>query len=231
MQKQSKILISVFLLIGIVYTVIAASFVAANISTRHNYMPVKAEITAFNGNDKNKETVVKYLVDGTEYEASLNSYSSTWKVGSKIDIYCNPQNFAQAKIIMPVGMNILFGSFGVIFIIVAVVLVIKNSKILKRKKYLLSEGLVLSAEIIDFYENNRIAVNNRHPYIVVAEYDDGVQCHRFKSDNVWERLSVDILGMPVKVYYENGNMNHYYVDTESLKDSLHYSVDKNIIYH
>lgn len=227
-----KLLVLIFLLIGIVFTGILGIFMAININIKKNYVPADATIVDFvrNHSGDNTLTVVKYFVDGQEYESSLNSYSSNWSVGDRVNVYYNPENPDETKMEIPVIMMIVFPSFGIVFIAVGLFLCLKEKKLKRKKKKLIENGLSVNAKVIDFTVNTRISVNNRHPFIIIAEYDDSINKHRFRSDNVWENVTSDCIGETVKVYYEPNNMNNYYVDADGLFNET-YSVNNNVIYH
>lgn len=228
--KPMKILISVFLILGIVFTGLLSVFIAVNAHIKKEYTAVEATIVRFEGHKDRASTFVTYSVDGQAYENSINSYSSTWSVGDEITVYYNPQNPNQIKTTMPIILFIMFGFIGILFIIVGIVFsfVEKNSK--KKKAFLLESGSTLTATVIRFEVNMSLSVNGRHPYRLEVEYDDGNNKHRFKSDNVWENVTSDCIGETVKVYYDPNNMNKYYVDTDSLFNET-YRIDDNVIYH
>lgn len=92
------------------------------------------------------------------------------------------------------------------------------------------DSLVIHAEVVRFYENTRILVNKHYPFIIEADYDDGLKIHRFRSDNMWENVTLECIGKTVKVYYEPNNMNNYFVDTTGLFNET-YRVNDGVIYH
>ena len=232
--KPMKLLVLIFLIIGIVFTSMIGVFTAINLNIKNNYTPIEATIVDFSrhrsGDSDSTLTVVEYSVDGQKYENFLNSYSSTWAVGDRITVYYNPDNPNQVKSDIPVFVGIAFGAMGIVFIIVGSVFSVKERKLNKKKKQLLANGLTLTATVIDFSVNTSISVNHRHPYIVEVEYDDGVKKHRFRSENVWHRVTDAYIGETVKVYYEPNNMGNYYVDTDSLF-ALNNKIDNNVVYH
>lgn len=233
--KPMKLCILIFLIIGIIYTSLSAVFTAININIRNTCISVKAEIIDFevyrgSDNDKHTKTVVKYVADGKEYTDKMNSYNSSWDIGDSVDVYYNPDNPKEIKNEMPVVLCLVFGLLGVAFLIASIVLIIKQKNKNAKRRNLLQNGLVINAEVIRFYENTGISVNRRYPFIIEADYDDGVKIHRFKSDNVWENVSADCIGQTVKVYYEPNNMNNYYVDTTGLFHE-NYKLNDNVIYH
>lgn len=232
--KPMKLLAMIFLIIGIVFTSMIGVFTAINLNVKNNYTPIEATIVDFarhrSGDKSSTLTVVEYSADGQKYENFLNSYSSTWSVGDSITVYYNPENPEQITFDIPIFMFIVFGTMGIVFIIVGSVFAVKERKLNNKKKRLLESGLTVTATVIDFEINTRISVNHRNPYIIVVEYDDGVKKHRFRSENVWENVTSDCIGETVKVYYEPNNMNNYYVDTAGLFNET-YRINDNVIYH
>ncbi|MDE6722823.1 MAG: DUF3592 domain-containing protein, partial [Eubacterium sp.] len=208
--KPMKLLIIIFLFIGIFWTAMSAIFTSININLKNNGILTQAEIIDFESyydsdHDKHTNTIVKYVVDGEEYTDQLNAYNSAWRVGDSVDVYYDPLHPQEVKSEMPVMMCIIFGTMGVTFIVVSIVLIIKQkSKNVKCRK-LIENGISVNASIVNFYENTRISVNKRYPFIIEADYNDGSNIHRFRSDNVWKNVTSSCIGETVKVYYDPNN--------------------------
>ena len=233
--KPIKMCIIIFLIFGVVYTAFGAAFTIVNIKIKSNCIPVEAEIIDFetyydSDHDKHTKTIVKYSVDNQEYTDKINSYNSSWDIGDSIDVYYDPQNPQKIESEMPIVLCFVFGLLGVAFLITSIVLIIKQKNKNAKRRNLIQNGLVVNAEIVRFYENTRISVNKRYPFIIEADYNDGSNTHRFRSDNVWENVTTACIGKTVKVYYEPNNMNNYYVDTAGLFNEF-YRINDNIIYH
>lgn len=235
-KNSTDILIIVFLIIGIVFVGICAVFTSVNIHIKNNYNETDAVVMGFERHHSSSDngdtfyTLVSYSVDGNDYQSVLSAYSSSWSVGDTIKVYINPDNPQDVKSTMPSVFFIVFGLVGFVFAIVGFVMLHRSIKLKKQKKQLIENGLTLRANIIDFYPNTRIMVNGRNPYLVVAEYEEFGQKHRFVSENVWERLNNNHIGEQVTVYYEHNDMNKYYVDVDTLLDSKSY-LRENVIYH
>ncbi len=228
-----KILALVFLILGIVFTSVAIVLASINAHIKSKYTAVEATIVGIeehHGNRDHALTFVEYSVDGQEYENSINFYNSFWSVGDKITVYYSPENPNQIKQEIPVILSIIFGAIGIWFIIVGLIFFFVERRFKMKKKYLLENGLSVMATVIHFEINRNVSVNGRHPYKLEVEYDDGLNIHRFRSDNVWENVTADCIGETVKVYYEPNNMNKYYVDTAGLFNEA-YKTNDNVIYH
>lgn len=231
--RPMKILMLVFLIVGIVFTSVTIILASINAHIKSKYTTVEATIVGIEehyGNQDKTLTFVEYSVDGQEYENSMNIYSSFWSVGDKITVYYNPENPNQIKSEIPVILSIIFGAIGICFIIVGIIFFFVEKCSKKKKDYLLENGLSVTATVIHFEVNRNVSVNGRHPYKLEVEYDDGLNIHRFRSDNVWENVTSDCIGETVKVYYEPNNMNKYYVDTAGLFNEA-YKTNDNVIYH
>lgn len=235
-KNSTDILIIVFLIVGIVFVGICAVFTGVNIHIKNNYNETDAVVMGFERHHSSSDdgdtvyTLVSYSVDGNDYQSVLSAYSSSWSVGDTIKVYTNPDNPQNVKSTMPFVFFIVFALVGSVFAIVGIVMLHRSNEFKKQKKQLIENGLTLRANIIDFYPNTRIMVNRRNPYLIVAEYEEFGQKHRFVSENVWERLNNNYIGEQVTVYYEHNNMNKYYVDVDTLLDSKSY-LRENVIYH
>lgn len=234
-NNPAKFLILTFIIMGTVAVVVSIVLSVININIKNSYISTDAVIVGFetkrsSDGDTHKSTIVAYSVSGNAYESSVSSYSSAWHVGDTITVYRDPDNPAKVTTGVPIIMCSVFAIIGMIFALVGVKLLLKEKKLGKKKKNLIENGLTLNARIIDFSVNTRIEVNHEHPFIIVAEYDDGIQKHRFKSENVWQHITTQQLGQNVTIYYEPNNMDNYYMDTDSLL-KCDYKLDENVIYH
>lgn len=235
-KNSMKIFIMVFLIIGIVFVGLCAVFAGVNIYIKNNYNETDAVVMGFehqrsaSGKSDTNYTLISYVVEDTEYQTTISAYSSSWRVGDTIKVYTDSDNPDAVKVTLSPIFFIVFGFVGSVFAVIGFVMLSRAVKLRKKKKQLFENGLTLHAEIVDFFPNTRIAVNGMHPYIVVVEYDELGQKHRFVSENVWERMNDSYIGDMVTVYYAQNNMNNYYVDINTLFQSKSHP-EKNIIYH
>ena len=74
-----------------------------------------------------------------------------------------------------------------------------------------------SHEVVDIAANINVNVNGRYPYYIIVQYVDphGVR-HIFKSPSLRIFRDPELLGKKVKVYVENDNFKHYYVDVDEI---------------
>lgn len=235
-KNSTNVLAAIFLIIGIVFVGMCAVFTGVNIHIKNNYNETQAVVLGFerhHSSSRNSDsfyTLISYSVDDTEYQTVLSAYSSSWSVGDTITVYTKPDEPQIVKSTLPPIFFVIFGLVGGVFAVLGFIMLLKSLQLKKKKKQLIENGLTLSAEIIDFYPNTRIMVNGQNPYIVVAQYDEFGQKHRFVSGNVWERLNNNYIGEQVTIYYEHNNMNNYYVDVDTLLESKSY-LKENVIYH
>jgi len=88
-----NLILPLLLIAGCVFTIILG---AGNLGKLKAYPKTEAEITrittTYSGEDTEYEVIVKYTVDGKEYERELGSYQSSFREGKKIEIAYNPEN-------------------------------------------------------------------------------------------------------------------------------------------
>jgi len=64
--------------------------------------------------------------------------------------------------------------------------------------------------------NSTVSVNGRSPYVLECHYQDPAgTLHVFKSRNLFFD-PVELEGRQIRVYVDHGDMDHYYVDVESV---------------
>ena len=113
--------------------------------------------------------------------------------------------------------GLVFTILGAVFLITALILSIFTIIQRKRLQAIYDSGKYILGEITDIITNYYVRVNSRNPYIILVRYIDRYgKIHIFRSTN--QKLYPDrsIIGKQVKVYYENENFKHYYVDLEGV---------------
>lgn len=94
MDKKARRRTGLFLLfIGVFTAVVAAALLGIK---EEDFISVDAVITEITvrGVDPEEYTVmVRYTVDGQEYEQSLGAYDSRWKVGDTLECRYDPENY------------------------------------------------------------------------------------------------------------------------------------------
>lgn len=88
----------------------------------------------------------------------------------------------------------------------------------KKKKIrdVVAGGYTVNAVISEVSRNCNVEVNGRNPYKIICQYQDAQGIlHIFSSENIMFNPG-NLTGQYVRVYVEPGNLNHYYVDIDSV---------------
>ena len=111
----------------------------------------------------------------------------------------------------------IFGGIGAIFLILGIIFLIVELCKKKRSDALLASGHYILGEVVDIAANINVNVNGRYPYHIIVQYIDphGVR-HIFRSPGLRIFRDPELLGKKVKVYVENDNFKHYYVDVDEI---------------
>lgn len=114
-------------------------------------------------------------------------------------------------------VGLIFGGIGAIFLILGIIFLIVELCKKKRSDALLASGHYILGEVVDIAANINVNVNGRYPYHVIVQYIDphGVR-HIFRSPGLRIFRDPELLGKKVKVYVENDNFKHYYVDVDEI---------------
>lgn len=114
-------------------------------------------------------------------------------------------------------VGLIFGGIGAIFLILGIIFLIVEFCKKKRSDALLASGHYILGEVVDIAANINVNVNGRYPYYIIVQYIDphGVR-HIFKSPSLRIFRDPELLGKKVKVYVENDNFKHYYVDVDEI---------------
>ena len=114
-------------------------------------------------------------------------------------------------------VGLIFGGIGAIFLILGIIFLIVELCKKKRSDALLASGHYVLGEVVDIAANINVNVNGRYPYHIIVQYIDphGVR-HIFRSPGLRIFRDPELLGKKVKVYVENDNFKHYYVDVDEI---------------
>ena len=114
-------------------------------------------------------------------------------------------------------VGLIFGGIGGIFLVLGIIFLVVEICKKKRSDALLASGHYILGEVVDIAANVNVNVNGRYPYYIIAQYIDphGVR-HIFKSPSLRIFRDPELLGKKVKVYVEDDNFKHYYVDVDEI---------------
>lgn len=212
-------------LVWIIFGVLGLTFlVVSNILIRMNFISkeniVKTHATIINISD-NQEVYVSYLVNSEMYTNKLSSYSSSYHIGKEITIYYDkndPAKIIDNSIIVLIGV---FGGIGLIFIIVAGIIIafkINRSKVIK---WLKESGNIVNASYTSIELNTNYTINGRHPYNIICEWYNSSDNKKyiFKSENIWFDPSRTITERNIKtfpVYINPNKIKQYYMDVDMI---------------
>ena len=114
-------------------------------------------------------------------------------------------------------IGLIFGGIGGIFLILGIIFLAAEFCKKKRSDALLASGHYVLGEVVDIAANINVNVNGRYPYHIIVQYVDphGVR-HIFRSPSLRIFRDPELIGKKVKVYVENDNFKHYYVDVDEI---------------
>lgn len=211
---------SIFLIIGIVLAIASGISISEEMDFKNNADTTEAVITDIvryhSKNGSKRRPVIKYTVNGREYQQTLSEYHSGMSVGDSITVYYDPNDPANVSSgslfssIMVTGAGVLFAAIGGVFIGVVVVS-------LSKRKRLMQNGDALTGIITDVRMNMSVRINRRHPFKAECEVNDPYTSERYlySSENITEDIS-GFIGSEVTVYVDKNDKRKYYVDIYEL---------------
>lgn len=113
--------------------------------------------------------------------------------------------------------GLCFGGIGLIFLILGVIFLRRESRKRQTAKQLFESGRYIWGEVIELIPNYNVRINNRHPYIAKVRYVDAAgMVHIFKSPDIFQYLDQTVLHKQVKIYVEDDRYDRYYVDMDEI---------------
>lgn len=113
----------------------------------------------------------------------------------------------------------VFGSIGIVFLLVCAILLSVSVKRGNMRKHLIENGSCINACVIDVRQNLFVRINKRHPYYVICE---GINPYTgetltFRSADIMENPSY-LLGRYLRVFVDYDNPENYYVEIHRIFD-------------
>ena len=122
-NKATIKVILTLLLFSLVFLIGSIFSFSSTLKIKNKYIETQAEITKIT---EDEDVYVSFYIDEELKEVKLSEYSSTWKVGNKIKVYYNPNNYQDVytKNFMVFMPSILSG-VAVVLLIIATIQVFK----------------------------------------------------------------------------------------------------------
>ena len=224
-----NIVFIVFLSIGAIFTIIGLVF-GANMFNYKNQINTTGIITKIStyadiDNERKYEVYVSYTVENRTLESKLNSYSSNFYEGKKIDIYYDKDNPNKIGIkSMDLLFVLIFSGIGLLFVIIGgagiIVKIIKKNS----EKRLKANGELIYANYVETALNTAYSVNQRNPYYIICEWYNQADNKKyiFKSKNIWINPENTIQEKNIKQFpvYIGNNIKKYVVDIDILTKDI-----------
>lgn len=167
---------------------------------------------------------IRYTVNEKEYlhTSGFSSNPPSFSVGETINVYYDPQDPETVKIngALPLYLgSFVVGGIGAVFLLIGIIPTIVYTKRKKEIALLIQQGNHIKAKIIDITYNTSYTINNRHPYIIMAQALDPNtnKLELYKSDNLWSDPSPHAKkDQEITVHISPTDPKKYYMDTSFL---------------
>lgn len=204
----------IFIVIGLVSTVVGIILMINTSYFNANSVPVEAKITSFVQSESiSKQYLLSYSLDGQEYNVILKK-GQQYNLGDKMNILVNrklPYNFSlQHKNHL---MGIFFLVLGLIFFVSAYM---AKKRVENRKKeidHLLKINNKCKAIVTKIETNTSIRIRGKSPQLVYCKLLDDPQEKIFVSDNIFG-TPLNTVGSNVDIYFDPQDNINYYIDVE-----------------
>ena len=206
--NSSKLASKIFLIIGIVFLVIAICFNIYDIKVKSNWDLEKATITNINHYE---ETIkISYSYNNEYFEVVTSFYSSIFDEGDEVVIYVNPTNPSECYMLETFTIAIVFYCVGGPFTIIGFALFIVGKKRDKVINDCLNYGYKKTLEVKEIKRSYTYNKGKTYFYLVVE-----TEGKELKSDLFTIECSKSNERYLVDVYFlENGK---YYIKLDSCR--------------
>jgi hypothetical protein len=228
MSPQSTLTLIKVLFAGIGLAMLAGAL-AMVISTRDfiaRAASADGEVIDLRGS-KTLAPVVRFTdADGRtrEFVSSVSSSPPSYDIGEKVVVLYDRGAPQDAKIKgwsdLWFGPTIL-GGMGSVFASIGIGMWLAGRMRARKEFDLRHNGRVVQAAFRRVEQNTSLAVNNRHPWRLVCQWQDPAtgQEHEFLSDNLWYDPTDFILAETLDVFVDKRNPKRYCVDLSFLPEA------------
>ncbi|TMR92325.1 DUF3592 domain-containing protein [Nonomuraea basaltis] len=173
----------VLLCIGVGLAASTASFLTSAKQTDGTVVALTARTTTTRSSDGRARSdtswypTVEFTVDGRRYsfQSSTGSNPPSYKKGESVPVAydpADPSNGRIASVWSAFLAPLIVGGLGVVFTPIGAVLFVKGRRITRLRAWLWEQGQQVWAEIEHVGRDFAVRVNNRHPYVVHAMWQD-----------------------------------------------------------
>jgi hypothetical protein len=173
----------VLLCVGITLAASTASFLASAKRTDGTVVALTPRTDTSRSSDghvrshTNWYPTVRFTVDGKSYSfhSSTGSNPPSYEKGETVPVAYDPDNPSDARIASfwaAFLAPLILGGLGVVFTPLGAVLFVKGRRITRLRAWLWRQGQQVWAEIEHVGRDFSTRVNNRHPYVVHATWQD-----------------------------------------------------------
>ena len=114
-----------------------------------------------------------------------------------------------------------FGAGGGIFLTLGLTFLVISFRKKKRLEKMVAEGCYFYGEVIDVEIVRNVTVNHYNPIrLVVSMQDPMGNTHVFRSEIIHPGVRPAWIGKRVRVYAQQGNLDNYYVDVDSIEKTV-----------
>ncbi len=175
-------------------------------------------------NDSAYTPIVSYTVNGATYQVKSSISTSSYPtVGSTMQVAYSPSSPANAKIVAGKSTMVLlliFPAIGLIMLILAPVLFVRSRKRGQAIEQLIQTGQKVTGVMTDIKQTG--SKNGSSTYkLVVSAADASGTVRQYTSDSLTGMIGLVMASfqgkaMPIDVYLDPGNPDHYYVDISDI---------------
>lgn len=227
-KNPTKIVFIIFFVMGLLFFIgglFLFSMLYIKESDRRYVNATIVDIESYRDDDGDLRHVVTvdYYVEGNRYENSLGYYNANMRVGDEVEIYYSIKDPKLTGVEGREYVNLILPGFGVIFLLVGSVGLIKDIINKNKRKKLIESGMQIYAQFDGVGTNISVAVNGVNPYVILCKWlnpRDNKE-YLFKSDDIWFDPSDIIRSRNItifKVYINLDKPSEYVVDISMIEN-------------
>ncbi|MBU0578288.1 DUF3592 domain-containing protein [Patescibacteria group bacterium] len=168
--------------------------------------------------------IVEFITETGEvitFAGSVSSDPPAYSVGEEVEVLYIPDNPQRAEIksfLQLWFMPLIMGGIGIIFFGVGFGIFLYRRYRKKLIERLKMSGRVIETEFVRVNVNTNLAINGKHPYNIITQYNENGTVHVFKSENIWYDPTNYVTQKKITVMVDPNSMKKYYMDISFLPE-------------
>lgn len=227
-ERGFSTFIAIWMIISLFFLVIGLIAFGSSLHFSLNAKKIDALVTDIQNSvdsdgDKSKTVHIRYVVDGKEYNETIN-YILGMMVGKDTTVLYDPNDPDQVKTSAEPFQILIFPAMGALFFGAGIFLLKRFKNVENNIENLIKNGIKLDAYIENVSIDESFSYNKVNPYVINCKITDNSGAVRLISSGYIQKdpqAIIDSLKLTsLPVYVDSINPDNYYIDIAQILERI-----------